>query len=105
MARDFSSFQLGLPRFRAAVRNLIVINTGIFIFVLLLRAFVPSLGEGVAQMAKLYAPGSIFEIWRFLTYGFVHLDPFNFLLGMVGIFFLGSAVESRLGSRAFVELY
>ncbi|HEY6305068.1 MAG TPA: rhomboid family intramembrane serine protease [Candidatus Angelobacter sp.] len=45
------------------------------------------------------------RVWQLVTYGFLQLDPWNFLMTMLGVFFLGSAVEARIGSRAFVELY
>jgi membrane associated rhomboid family serine protease len=43
-------------------------------------------------------------IWQFLTYGFIHIDPWHVLL-MLGVYFLGSSVQERTGSRAFAEMY
>ncbi len=43
--------------------------------------------------------------WQFLTYGFLHQDPLNFLLSMLAIYFIGASVQERIGSRAFTEMY
>ena len=45
--------------------------------------------------------------WRFLTSGFAH-DPFDMghIVGnMLGLFFLGQAVEQRYGAKAFLRMY
>ena len=44
-------------------------------------------------------------VWQFLTYGFLHFEPLGFLFSMLGIYFIGSAVEAQTGPRRFVELY
>jgi len=97
---------MGFPRFHGAVRNIILLNTAVFIILLLLYAFARNQGTLVLFWAAL-APETIQRgwIWQFLTYGFLHLDPFNFLLSMLGIYFIGSAVEAQTRPRRFVELY
>lgn len=43
--------------------------------------------------------------WRFLTYGFCH-DSIGHIFGnMIGLFFLGRAVEQRYGQREFLRIY
>jgi membrane associated rhomboid family serine protease len=44
-------------------------------------------------------------VWQFITYGFIHFGPLGFLLAMLSIYFLGSAVEDRIGSQRFYELF
>ncbi len=97
---------MGLPSFRGAVRALILINAAIFILLLLLQAFHSPLAGELLRRGILSNEGIRHGyVWQFLTYGFMHLDPFNFLLSMLGVYFIGTAVEGRIGARPFVELY
>ena len=97
---------MGLPSFRGAVRALVLMNTAVFFLLLLLRSLRSPLGDALVTFGVLSNAGIWHGfLWQFLTYGFLHLDPFNFLLSMLGIYFIGTAVEGRIGARAFVELY
>ena len=96
----------GLPPFRGALRNIIIISTAIYIALVLLQAFQRVLA------AKIYALGMLDSqmvrhgaVWQFLTYGFMEGDPKSFLFTMLSIYFIGSAVQERVGSRSFTELY
>lgn len=43
--------------------------------------------------------------WRFLTYGFCHASVWHILGNMIGLFFLGAAVEQRYGQKEFLRIY
>ncbi len=43
--------------------------------------------------------------WRFLTYGFCHASIGHIFGNMLGLFFLGRAVEQRYGQREFLRIY
>jgi len=102
-----TSVSFGLPPFRAALRNLIIFSTLFYLALVLLRAFAP------AAAALIYSAGVLDpvatlqhgQIWRLFSYGFLDSDPTSFLFTMASIYFLGSAVQSRIGSRSFLELY
>jgi membrane associated rhomboid family serine protease len=101
-----SSTTSSFPPFWGAVRALVLVSTAIYITIVLLWAFrqpwaATILGVG-GLSTDLVRHG---WVWQLITYGFVQLDPWNFLMCMLGVFFLGSAVQGRIGSRAFVELY
>jgi membrane associated rhomboid family serine protease len=105
MARN-SSVAVGLPPFRGSLRNLIIVSTVIYIVLVLLQAF------HIDLAAKVYALGILTPegvrhgwIWQFLTYGFIDDDPRSFVFTMLSIYFIGSAVQQRIGSRSFLELY
>ena len=105
MARNTSA-TMGFPRFSGAVRNIVLINTAVFIVLLLLTSFAKNKAQWVFDHGALSPDGIMHGwIWQFLTYGFLHLDPFNFLLSMLGIYFIGSAVEAQTGPKRFLELY
>jgi membrane associated rhomboid family serine protease len=45
------------------------------------------------------------QVWRILTYAFVHAPSIWFVLHLVMLFFFGREVERHIGSRAFMTLY
>src|SRR5260370_10925475 len=101
-----TSTQMSFPRFWGAVRNLILFSTAVYIAVVLLWAFAQPRALEILEIGGL-SPEHVRHgwVWQLLTYGFLDLDPWHFLFAMLGVFFLGSAVQQRVGSRAFVELY
>lgn len=48
---------------------------------------------------------ALFRPWTLVTYMFLHAGFGHFLFNMVGLFFFGPRLESRLGSRRFLVLY
>jgi membrane associated rhomboid family serine protease len=102
-----TSAQLGFPRFRGAVRNLIIFSTAVYLVLLLAAAFAPSHYVDTLSDWTMLNPKHIQQgwVWQFLTYGFIHGSPLGFLFAMLGIYFLGSAVEERIGSRRFYEMF
>jgi len=43
--------------------------------------------------------------WQFLTYMFTHANFSHILFNMLGLFFFGSSVERRMGSKEFLLFY
>jgi len=96
----------GFPPFRGAVRGIILFSTGVYVLILLLSAFAPAAGQMLVALGALSRETVVAGwLWQFLTYGFINLDPLNFVLAMLGVYFIGGAVEAQLGSRRFVQLY
>ena len=97
---------MGLPPFRGAVRQLILASTGIYIVILLLMSFAPRTGQAVLELGVL-RPEHITQgwVWQFVTYAFMYVDPLDFVLSLVGIYFLGTAVEERTGATKFYGLF
>jgi membrane associated rhomboid family serine protease len=84
----------------------VLLSAAIYIVIVLLWAFAQPLAAKILVIGGL-VPELITRgwVWQFVTYGFVQLDPWNFFMTMLGVYFLGSAVQERIGSRAFLELY
>ncbi len=79
------------------VLNLIVANCAAFV----LQNMVPGLTQQLA-----YVPALVLrQPWTALTSMFMHGDVMHLLFNMIGLYFFGAAVESRLGSRRFTILY
>lgn len=105
MAKN-SSVSIGLPPFRGTLRNIIIVSTAIYVALVLLHAFQTAMWAKVWLLSVL-EPQLVRHgmVWQLLSYGFVDFDPRSFLFTMLGVYFLGSAVQERIGSKAFLELY
>jgi membrane associated rhomboid family serine protease len=105
MARNVTS-GMNFPPFRGAVRQLIILSTAIYVVLLLFQAFAASVYLEILKFAIL-APGAVFhgQIWRLFTYTFIQDSPFNFFMSMLGMYFIGGAVEDQIRGRKFWELF
>lgn len=89
---------LPYPRTTPWVWRLIVANA---VVLLLLMTLFPALTGSLA-----FDPARAFAApWTFVTYMFVHGGLFHLAFNMLLLFFLGSAVEQRMGSRVFILFY
>jgi membrane associated rhomboid family serine protease len=104
MPRNVSEF--GFPPFRGAVRELILASVAIYVVILLLLSFAPGTGQAILAHGIL-DPARIRDgwVWQFVTYAFMYVDPIDFVLSLVGIYFLGSALQERLGRAGFYSLF
>lgn len=103
--------QLMLPRITPVVRAVLIANGVLF----LLRLFADSFdvtsryfnGAFVldVQVWRDFAP--FVPVWQLLTYGFLHdLNGLGHLaFNMLGLYFFGTMLEARLGSRKFAVAY
>jgi len=101
-----TSYEMGLPPFRGAVRQIILASTIIYVVLLLLISFRPDVAKLVFTLGVLQ-PEAIHHgwLWQFVTYAFMYQDTLDFLLSLVGIYFIGGAVEDQIGSRRFYGLF
>ena len=100
------NISMGFPPFRGAVRAVVLVNAGIYIAILLALSFASPLGQAIVALGSLSQEGIRHGLlWQFVTYGFIHVDPLQFVLTMLGIYFIGNAVEERIGARRFLQLY
>jgi len=106
MSRRYQSFEMGLPPFRGAVRQIILFSTAVYVVLLLLLAFAPGFGQAAFALGLLQ-PDKVLhgQVWQLVTYAFMYSDPLAFILSLVGIYFIGSAVEDQVGSRRFYGLF
>jgi membrane associated rhomboid family serine protease len=95
-----------LPPFRGAVRQIIIGSAAIFVVILLLMSFAQPAGQALLMFGVL-DPAHIRQgwLWQFVTYAFMYVDPLDFVLSLMGIYFLGSAVQERVGAARFYSLF
>src|SRR4051812_14851210 len=106
MSPRSTSFDMGLPPFRGAVRNIILASTAIYVALLLLQAFATPVAD-LAYSLGVLQPERIHQgwLWQFASYAFMYRDPLDFVLSLVGIYFIGGAVEDQVGSQRFYGLF
>lgn len=106
---DASYANFGFSRY-SMVTTLIIINVAIFV----LDAFSPRMdASGTHWLCYLLGLKSdhLWQVWNFLTYGFVHssyetaLSYWHIGGNMLGLFFLGHRVEHKLGRWEFMRFY
>jgi membrane associated rhomboid family serine protease len=97
---------MGFPPFRGAVRQIILASAAIYVVILLLVSFAPAAGQSLLTLGVL-DPEHIRQgwLWQFVTYVFMYVDPMQFVLSLLGIYFLGGAVESTIGLTRFYGLF
>lgn len=87
-------------RFWSATRWLIIVNVAVFVLDLITGGRLTDVGFfstalGVRRL----------QLWRWLTFQFLHADPLHLLFNMLFLYFFGPIVEARLGKRRFVAFY
>jgi membrane associated rhomboid family serine protease len=92
--------RFGLPRLSSAVTVLI----GLCAF-----GFIATLLTG-AEGSPLYAWLSLrvplwFEVWRWITFQFMHGDPSHFLFNMLGLYFFAPTLDRHWGTGRFLAFY
>lgn len=89
------------------VKTLLLVN----IIVFLVDAAFSGATRGAALAPHAWGAFSVdqgifgFQIWRVVTYQFLHASFGHILFNMIGIYFLGNLLEPQLGSRKFLAFY
>jgi len=92
---------VGMPRPGEGIKWLLIINVAVFvvqvIFDLVLRV---RLSEyfGVTL-------GAFWQVWRYVTFQFLHGGIWHIGLNMLGLYFLGMPLERMWGTRRFLKFY
>ncbi|MBN2514343.1 MAG: rhomboid family intramembrane serine protease [Sedimentisphaerales bacterium] len=83
-------------------RYLLIIN--ILVFVVM---FLFGLGRYFYEYLSVYPVNyvNILQVWRLLTYQFLHADILHILFNMMMLYFLGPMLESAWGSRTYLRFY
>jgi len=104
MARTMT---LSFPPFTRAIKTLVAINAGIYMFGLVLSA----LGKGnwavtIFDPLLLRAHDVVHGyIYQLMTYGFLHAGFFHLFFNMLMLWMFGSMLEVPWGSRRFLEFF
>ncbi len=79
------------------VMRLLVANVAMFA----LQMVQPAVTDWLAFVPRL----SLVQPWRWGTYMFLHGDVMHIFWNMLGLYFFGPRVESRMGGTRFIQMY
>ena len=99
--RDAPQMRMSFPRLTPAVKWLLIINVVVF-FVQIMGA-----DELLIKWFAVYPAslGLFLQLWRLITYQFLHGYTMHILFNMLFLFFLGPTLEKHWGSRRFIIFY
>ena len=84
---------------------LIAINVAVFLIDLMLRTpeglGLPFLWGHFSAYTALYQG----QVWRFITFQFLHAGPQHIFFNMLSLYFFGGMIENYLGPRRFLAFY
>src|SRR5258706_13922717 len=105
MTRTTAS-EMGLPPFRGAVRQIILASIAIYVVTLLLLSFGPRWGLLVVAVGSL-DPLRVLRgwVWQLITYWFIYGSPIGFVFSVLFLFLLGGLGVVWIGSRRFCFLF
>jgi membrane associated rhomboid family serine protease len=91
------------PRSYSATMILIGINVAVFVLQEIDRTYIKSFAETYFMLS----PHGLARgyVWQLLTFQFLHADLLHIAFNMIGLFFLGRAVEDMIGTRRFLQAY
>ncbi len=101
--RNAPQMRMGRPSLTPVVKWLLIINAAVFFGSII----IPPLGSFIYQWFELNAGSlsNILQLWRLVTYQFLHAGLWHIFFNMLGLFFLGPVLELHFGSRKFLPFY
>ncbi len=104
--RKFGGFGMAVGGIGLVTRRLLFITVGIFIVQFLLWPRTGVVYTPVGRLFGLSREGiASGMLWQVVTYSFLHGGFWHLFGNMLGLYFFGSEIEQRLGSRRFLLLY
>ena len=88
------------PSMTPFVKYLLIINIVVFVVENILDPNYNFIRPYFAVLPKYW-----WQLWRLLSYQFLHGDTFHIFGNMLGLFFFGPMIERALGSKKFLRFY
>jgi len=87
----------GLPRPTQMIKYLLIANVVVFFLQLIFR--------GRLELAFAATGARPWQLWRLVTFQFLHAGPIHLLFNMIGLYFLGRILEQSWGPKKFLVFY
>ena len=90
------------PRITPMVKKLLIANVVVFLAQIIFQR-----SKIVEQAGAFVFEGAVLkgQVWRFVSYQYLHGGGWHIFMNMVGLYFLGSLMERSWGQRKFFLLY
>lgn len=94
--------RFGFGHMGSMVKGLLIANFAVF-----LLTISGTLRETLFTWGAVYPKDLFFgiQIWRLITYQFLHSDAMHFIFNMLFLYFFGPILEQTWGSRTFLRFY
>jgi len=95
--------RLTLPAMTPAVKMILIINIAVFLPCFL----IPQIRRVIFEWFSVFPANTLMslQVWRIITYQFLHDGVFHILFNMLILFFFGPMLERIWGSKKFVKFY
>lgn len=92
-----------MPSLTPVVMRLLIINAAIFV----LTFMMPSINEMFIRLFSVFpaTPAMSLQVWRWITYQFLHDGFFHLFFNMLILYFFGPMLERMWGSKRFLIFY
>jgi len=99
-----------MPSLTPWVKYLLIINGAVFVLQILTKTYDPELKIYKEPLIEWFAalgqpPLVALQVWRLITFQFLHGDFGHILFNMIGLYFFGTAIERTMGSKRFIYFY
>jgi len=99
--RGGSYMNIGLGRMGSVVKWLLILN-----FVVFLLTISQNLNRHLFAWGAVIPQGIYnIQLWRLVTFQFLHQNAMHFLFNMIFLYFFGPILEQTWGSRTFLKFY
>jgi len=95
--------RIGFPKPSSVVAYLLIINLAVF-FISIIRKPLGALIYGMFELDATSVPRAL-QLWRLITYQFLHGSLRHILFNMLGLYILGPTLERHWGSKRFLKFY
>jgi len=101
--RHSPQMRMVFPKITPVVKWLLIINVAVFVASVIIRP----LGNFFFTSFSVFPAtvGLSLQLWRLITYQFLHGGVGHILFNMLGLFFLGPTLERNWGSKRFLIFY
>ncbi len=89
-----------MPRPTKVVKYLLIINIAVYVVDLLLDRKLMIVFAAAGRPVEVAV-----QVWRLVTFQFLHAGTFHLLFNMIGLYFLGPTLEQSWGSKKFLAFY
>jgi len=95
--------RMAMPKITPVVKWLLIINIVVFLFTFLIKP----LGAFIFFWFSVFPAtlGMTLQLWRQITYQFLHANPWHIFINMLILYFFGPMLERLWGSKKFLTFY
>ena len=99
------SFTAGLPRPTPVVKWMLIANLTVFVMQIFFDQRNQHFFWGMMSTWGGTTVKDFWQVWRYVTFQFLHADFWHIAMNMLGLYMLGTPLEQSFGSRRFLKFY